>query len=132
MAQLKTGDKAPAFALKAQTGKTVKLPDFKGRKLLVFFYPKADTPGCTKQSCAVRDARKDFAKLGGYDEAPGLALDGDGVATNVLRAWNCYLTDAKFTPGTDTSTDAAGSGFELLYFNSDTAFKGTCELIIDD
>lgn len=52
---LKPGDKAPAFALTDQDGKTVKLSDFKGRKVLVYFYPKADTPGCTQQACALRD-----------------------------------------------------------------------------
>jgi peroxiredoxin Q/BCP len=60
MAQLKVGDKAPAFSLEDQQGKTVKLADFKGSKLLVYFYPKASTPGCTVQSCNVRDARRDF------------------------------------------------------------------------
>jgi peroxiredoxin Q/BCP len=45
MPQLSIGDKAPAFSLADQHGKTVKLSDFKGRKLLVYFYPKADTPG---------------------------------------------------------------------------------------
>jgi len=64
MAQLKVGDKAPAFALEDQHGRTVKLSDFKGRKLLVYFYPKANTPGCTAQSCSVRDARADFLKKG--------------------------------------------------------------------
>jgi len=64
MAQLKVGDKAPAFSLEDQQGKTVKLADFKGKKLLVYFYPKADTPGCTAQSCSVRDARADFSKKG--------------------------------------------------------------------
>ena len=52
---LKPGDKAPAFALLDQDGNTVKLSDFKGRKVLVYFYPKADTPGCTQQSCNLRD-----------------------------------------------------------------------------
>ena len=64
MAHLKEGSKAPTFALQDQDGKTVKLADFKGRKLLVYFYPKADTPGCTTQSCSVRDSKKDLAKLG--------------------------------------------------------------------
>ena len=64
MAQLKEGVKAPAFALEDQEGEKVKLADFKGRKLLVYFYPKADTPGCPTQSCEVRDSRKDLAKLG--------------------------------------------------------------------
>jgi predicted metal-dependent RNase len=51
------------FSLSDQDGKTVKLSDFKGRKVLLYFYPKADTPGCTTQSCAVRDARQDMKKL---------------------------------------------------------------------
>ena len=62
MAELKIDDKAPSFSLKDQDGKTVSLADFKGRKLLVYFYPKADTPGCTKQACSVRDAATEFAE----------------------------------------------------------------------
>jgi thioredoxin-dependent peroxiredoxin len=49
------GDQAPSFSLPDQHGTTVKLSQFKGRKVLVYFYPKADTPGCTKQACALRD-----------------------------------------------------------------------------
>jgi len=64
MAQLKVGDKAPAFSLQDQQGKTVTLSGFKGRKLLIYFYPKASTPGCTVQSCNVRDAKRDFTKKG--------------------------------------------------------------------
>jgi len=52
---LKAGDKAPAFTLLDQAGEKVKLSDFKGRKVLIFFYPKADTPGCTAQACGLRD-----------------------------------------------------------------------------
>jgi peroxiredoxin Q/BCP len=62
MAELKVGDKAPGFSLKDQDGKTVSLADFKGRKLLIYFYPKADTPGCTKQACSVRDAVTELAE----------------------------------------------------------------------
>ena len=61
---LKRGDPAPAFSLLDQAGETVSLSDFAGRKLLVYFYPAADTPGCTTQSCAVRDAREDLSSLG--------------------------------------------------------------------
>jgi peroxiredoxin Q/BCP len=64
MAQLKPGDKAPAFSLSDQHGTTVTLSDFKGRKLLIYFYPKASTPGCTTQSCHVRDARQKLARAG--------------------------------------------------------------------
>jgi thioredoxin-dependent peroxiredoxin len=57
---LSTGDKAPAFTLLDQDEQKVKLSDFKGRKVLVYFYPKADTPGCTTQSCALRDIAGDI------------------------------------------------------------------------
>ena len=63
MSTLKVGDKAPAFALKAQDGKTVRLSSFKGQRVVVYFYPKADTPGCTQQSCNLRDAMPDLKKL---------------------------------------------------------------------
>ena len=52
---LTAGDRAPAFTLKDQSGTPVKLAAFKGRKVLVYFYPKADTQGCTTQSCGLRD-----------------------------------------------------------------------------
>jgi len=64
MARLAPGDAAPEFKLLDQHGDTVKLSDFQGRKLLVYFYPKADTPGCTRQACSVRDARGELAALG--------------------------------------------------------------------
>ena len=56
MAKLAVGDKAPAFALKDQHGKLVRLSGFKGKRVVVYFYPKADTPGCTQQACGLRDA----------------------------------------------------------------------------
>ena len=64
MTELKHGDSAPDFCLKDQDGKTVKLADFKGRKLLLYFYPKADTPGCTAQACSIRDSFKDLTGKG--------------------------------------------------------------------
>ena len=54
--QLKVGAKAPAFTLNDQAGKKVKLSDFKGRRVVVYFYPKADTPGCTNQACSLQEA----------------------------------------------------------------------------
>jgi thioredoxin-dependent peroxiredoxin len=64
MATLAVGDKAPAFTLLDQNGDKVRLSQFKGRKVVVYFYPKADTPGCTQQSCNLRDAMPNFKKLG--------------------------------------------------------------------
>jgi thioredoxin-dependent peroxiredoxin len=54
-AMLSAGDKAPSISLPDQDGKKVTLASFKGRKVLVYFYPKADTPGCTTQACGLRD-----------------------------------------------------------------------------
>jgi peroxiredoxin Q/BCP len=56
---LAPGDKAPNFTLLDQSGKKVKLSDFKGRRVLLYFYPKADTPGCTTQACGLRDVMPD-------------------------------------------------------------------------
>src|SRR3954447_16177016 len=58
--KLEVGDRAPAISLQDQDGTTVKLSGFKGRKVLVYFYPKADTPGCTTQSCALRDIKDEI------------------------------------------------------------------------
>jgi peroxiredoxin Q/BCP len=63
MAKLAVGDKAPAIALKDQNGKLVRLSSFKGKNVVVYFYPKADTPGCTTQSCNLRDAFPQLKKL---------------------------------------------------------------------
>ena len=64
MAELTQGDNAPDFALIDQNGHMVRLSDFKGRKLLIYFYPKAGTSGCTTQARAVRDARDELESLG--------------------------------------------------------------------
>lgn len=52
---LQEGDKAPAFSAKDQDGKTIQLADFAGKKLILYFYPKDNTPGCTKEACNLRD-----------------------------------------------------------------------------
>ena len=57
------GDPAPDFDLAADGGRRVKLSDLKGRKVVLYFYPKDDTPGCTKEACGFRDALPDFSAL---------------------------------------------------------------------
>lgn len=74
MALLKVGDKAPAFSLLDQNDNKVALSDFKGNKLLLYFYPKADTPGCTKQACSIRDAAQELT--GDGIAAVGISPDG--------------------------------------------------------
>ncbi len=61
---LKEGDKAPGFSLPDQDGKTVSLSQFAGKKVVVYFYPKDNTPGCTVEACAFRDVYDDILKKG--------------------------------------------------------------------
>ena len=61
---IEPGDKAPDFTLPDQDGNPVKLSTLKGKPVVLYFYPKADTPGCTTQACGVRDHEADYAKAG--------------------------------------------------------------------
>jgi peroxiredoxin Q/BCP len=78
MEWLEPGEKAPAFTLKDDQGKTVKLSDFKGNPIVLYFYPKDDTPGCTKEACAFRDASAQLKKHG----AVVLGVSPDDVASH--------------------------------------------------
>jgi len=70
---LKAGDKAPDFELRAAGDKTVRLGDFHGKTLVLYFYPKDETPGCTKEACSFRDAYQDFTDAGA--EVIGVSAD---------------------------------------------------------
>ena len=64
MPKLNPGDPAPDFTGKLTDGTTVSLKDYRGKKLIMYFYPMDDTPGCTAQACSLRDANKDIARRG--------------------------------------------------------------------
>jgi thioredoxin-dependent peroxiredoxin len=64
MSKIEEGKKAPEFTLEDQDGKPVSLASFKGKDVIVYFYPKDDTPGCTKEACGFRDSWKDLQKAG--------------------------------------------------------------------
>jgi peroxiredoxin Q/BCP len=70
---LKVGDKAPTFTLPTADGKPVSLVDYLGRPVVVYFYPKDDTPGCTAEACAFRDQYEDFKQAGA--EVIGISSD---------------------------------------------------------
>jgi thioredoxin-dependent peroxiredoxin len=73
---IEPGDKAPDFELPDQDGRAIKLSDFRGQPVVVYFYPKADTPGCTTQACGVRDHQSDYI----HAEAVVLGISPDPVA----------------------------------------------------
>jgi peroxiredoxin Q/BCP len=75
---LKPGDKAPEFTAPTQDGATVSLADFKGKHVILYFYPRDDTPGCTKEACGFRDA---FAQFGKKD-AVVLGVSADPVKSH--------------------------------------------------
>lgn len=70
---LDSGDKAPEFSLPDQDGKTVALKSFSGKQIVLYFYPKDDTPGCTKESCDFRDVESQIMRAGGV--ILGVSLD---------------------------------------------------------
>jgi thioredoxin-dependent peroxiredoxin len=104
--RLQAGDKAPAFSLPDADGNTVSLSDYRGRKVIVYFYPAASTPGCTKEACdfrdnlhELRDAGLDVvgispdepAKLAKFRDAEGLAFPLlSDPERKVLTAWGAY------------------------------------------
>ncbi len=114
MSPLTAGDPAPPFSLLDQHGSVVRLEDFQGRKLLVYFYPEADTPNCTTQSCAVRDHRQELAGIGtdsigispdlpdkqlAFDEKFGLGFpllsDPDHAVATAWGAWGPKTRDGR-------------------------------------
>ena len=83
MATLKEGDKAPDFTAKDQNGKAVSLADFKGKTVILYFYPKDDTPGCTAEACDFRD---------NYQSLVGKGFEVIGVSTDDEKSHKKFET----------------------------------------
>jgi thioredoxin-dependent peroxiredoxin len=75
---LKVGDAAPSFSLKTDNGETVSLSKLKGKNVILYFYPKDDTSGCTKEACGFRDALPDFGKA----KAVVIGVSRDSIASH--------------------------------------------------
>ncbi len=86
MTNLKPGDKAPDFTAKDQDGNSISLSDYKGKKLLLFFYPKASTPGCTAEACNLSDNYSRFQKAG-YDIL-GVSADSEKRQSNFKNKYD--------------------------------------------
>ena len=86
MTKLKVGDKAPKFEAKDDTGNTISLSDYVGKKLVIFFYPAANTPTCTVEACNLRDHYKEL-KNKGY-EIVGVSADTQKKQANFKKKFN--------------------------------------------
>ncbi len=86
MKKLEEGDKAPAFEGKDQNGKTISLSDFLGKKVILYFYPKDDTPGCTLEACNLRDNHTELIKRG--FEVLGVSPDSEKSHTRFAGKYN--------------------------------------------
>ena len=135
---LKAGDPAPAFTLRDDTGADVSLDDLRGRRVIIYFYPAAATPGCTTQACDFRDNLADlndagFAVLGVSPDSPAalarfradqqltfpLLADPDRAVLTAYGAWGDKTMYGKTVPGVIRSTivvDAQGA-VELAQYN---------------
>ena len=98
----KEGSAAPAFTLPDQDGKEHSLKDYRGKWVLLYFYPKDDTPGCTIEACTIRDQFKDFKKIG----AEVLGVSTDSVASHKKFA-NAY--ELPFTLLADVNKEVVGA-----------------------
>ncbi len=83
---LQKGDKAPDFSLSDQNGNLVSLSDYRGKKLVIYFYPKANTPGCTAESCSLRDSYDDFKEKG--FSIIGVSADSVSAQKNFSEKYN--------------------------------------------
>ena len=125
---LEVGSKAPAFTMVSDSGKKTKLSDFKGQPVVLYFYPKDDTPGCTKEACAFRDASTQLKELGAVvlgvspdDEASHakfrdkyslnfpLLADPDHSVAEIYGAWREKNMYGKKSMGVQRSTYLIGA-----------------------
>ena len=125
---IETGQKAPDFTLPTDGGGTVSLSALKGRKVVLYFYPKDDTTGCTKEACGFRDSLPDFSKIGAeiigvsrdsvkrhdkfkekYDLPFTLASDEDGSVCEAYGTWIEKSMYGRKYMGTDRATFLIGA-----------------------
>ena len=88
--ELEVGDKAPALSLPDQSGDRVNLKDFMGKQVVLYFYPKDDTPGCTTESCDFRDASAPIKKTGAV--ILGVSLDGKESHQKFIKKFDLPFT----------------------------------------
>lgn len=109
---LEAGDKAPAFTLKDQDGKTHSLKDYAGQTVVLYFYPKDDTPGCTKEACSFRDRLEEIETAGAV--VLGVSAD-DAASHQKFRAKYDLTFPLLVDEGAKVSTTYGAWGEKVLY-----------------
>jgi thioredoxin-dependent peroxiredoxin len=127
--KLTQGDPAPEFSLADQNNRTVTLKSFKGRKLLLYFYPKANTPGCTKQSCAVSEAMPRLKEL--TIDAVGISPDKPEAQRKFDEKYNLgfsLLSD----PDLETARAFGAFGVKNMFGKKKEGIVRSCFLIDEE
>lgn len=135
---LKAGDKAPELNINDQNGNIVKLDDFKGKKLILYFYPKDDTPGCTAEACNLRDNYAELKKKG--FEILGVSADNEKKHTKFIQKYSLPFplladTEQKVCNAYGVWAKKKFMGREYMGINRTTFIineKGIIEHIIED
>ena len=128
---LKPGDPAPDFAGVTTDGQRVSLKDFRGKKLVMYFYPKDDTPGCTKQACSLRDHNKEIRAKGA--EILGVSTQGEESHEKFTKKYNLnfpLLADTEGNVGRAYGT--LGGGGLVSKLKSAAGFADRVTFIIDE
>lgn len=146
---LKEGDKAPNFSLSNESGETVELKDFKGKTVVLYFYPKDMTPGCTQEACDFRDAQSQFKKaktviLGvskdsverhvkfqqKYDLNFPLLSDEDGKVCEAYGVWKQKSLYGKKFMGIERTTFIIGPTGKIEKIYSKVKVKGHTDEVL--
>ena len=144
------GDKAPDFTLPTDGGGEVSLKKLKGRKIVLYFYPKDDTPGCTTEACGFRDLMPDFSKAGAeivgisrdsvkrhdnfkakYDLPFTLASDEDGTVCEAYGVWVEKVNYGRKYMGIERSTFLIDENGRIAGIWRKVRVKGHVEAVLD-
>ena len=147
---LKEGDRAPDIRVQTDTGETFQLSELKGRRVVLYFYPKADTPGCTTEACEFRDDIKKFAKKGatvvgvspdkpaaqskfkGKYELPfTLLADEDKSVANAYGVWKEKNMYGRKVMGIERTTFVIGADGKIEKIYSKVKAKGHAGAVLE-
>ncbi|MBM3924736.1 MAG: thioredoxin-dependent thiol peroxidase [SAR202 cluster bacterium] len=128
MPEPKVGDKAPDFSLPASNGKTISLKGLAGKKVVLYFYPKDDTPGCTKEACGFRDANIELGKLG----VQVLGVSAQNVASHQKFTQKYNLNFPLLADTEKTAANAYGAWGEKVFMGRKTIGMIRKTFLIDE